>query len=234
MVFSKSLALHISLALASHTATDAFAIISPLTASSSCAHSSLDASRGSDIERVSYTDGFRNIAAVCVLTFGFLFPPHDAIAAQEPISRLPRDDAAFQSSTVLLSATIQTMDFSMPSSYDKLSNPIASGKDELVQTIVVNTGSSPKSAAPTGSSAKEEAAAARAERVAQRLAKEKEQAQLDEQAARERDENIKAMRLEKATKRAVAQAEKEAAGADEVEDAKFKGAKFLDTSMPTY
>jgi hypothetical protein len=231
MIFSKSLAF--LLALAAPTATDAFAIIPP-NALSQRAHSSLDESRASEIDRVPNTKGFRDIVAVSVLTFGLLFPSNDAFAAQDTLSRLPRYDAALHSSTVQLSATIQTMDFSLPSSYDKIADPIASGKNELTQTVVVDTGGSKKRAAPTGSSAKEDAAAARAERVAQRQATELAQTQLDEQAAKERDENIKAVRLEKAAKRAAAQAEKEAAAADEVEDAKFKGAKFLDTSMPTY
>lgn len=230
MMFSKSFAFLLALVA---PATDAFTIISP-NASSQRAHSSLDESRASEKNRVNYASGFRDIVAVSVLTFGLLFPSNDAFAAQDTLSQLPRHDAALHSSTVQLSATIQTMDFSLPSSYDKISDPTASGKDELTQSVVVITGGSKKSAAPTGSSAKEEAAAARAERVAQRQATEFAQAQLDEQSAKERDENIKAVRLEKASKRAAAQAEKEAAAADEVEDAKFKGAKFLDTSMPTY
>jgi len=229
MMLPKSVVFLLALAA---PATDAFTIISP-NASSQRAHSSLDKSRASETDRVPCS-GFRDIAALSVLTVGLLFPSNDAFAAQDTSSRLPRYDAALHSSTVQLSATIQTMDFSLPSSYDKIADPTASGKDELTQSVVVITGASKKSAAPTGSSAKEEAAAARAERVAQRQATELAQAQLDELSMKERDENIKAVRLEKASKRAAAQAEKEAAAADEVEDAKFKGAKFLDTSMPTY
>jgi hypothetical protein len=230
MIFSKSLVFLFALAAPT---TDSFTITSP-DASSQRAHSSLNESRASEINRFPYTNGCRDIMAVSVLTFGLLFPSNYAFAAQDSMSLLPRDDAALHSSSVQLSATIQTMDFSLPSSYDKIADPTASGKDELTQTVMINTGGSKKSAAPTASSAKEEAAAARAERVAQRKAAESAQAQLDEQAAKERDENIKAVRLEKAAKRAAAQAEKAAAAADVVEDAKFKGVKFLDTSMPTY
>jgi hypothetical protein len=231
MVFSKSLLL---LALATST-TDAFAVISRLTASTTRAHSPLDKSSDSDIEHVSFTNGLRDVVAVSVLSFGLLFPSNDALAAQGSIPRLPRDDAALHFNSIQLAATIKTMDFSLPSSYDNLSDPIASGKDELTETIVINTSGSKKTAAPIGgSSAKEQAEAARAERVAQRKATELAQSQLDEQAAKERGENIKAMRLEKAAKRAAAQAEKEAAAANDVEEAKFKGVKFLDTSMPTY
>ncbi|KAL3807203.1 hypothetical protein ACHAXA_008915 [Cyclostephanos tholiformis] len=231
MVFSKSL---VFLALTA-SSTDAFAVISRLTASTSRAQSLFDVSIHSDMEQITFTNRFRDVAALSVLTFGLLFPSNDALAAQAPISLLPRDDAALRSSSIQLSATIQTMDFSLPSSYDSLSDPIASGVDELTETIVINTGGSKKIGTPTGgSSAKEQAEAARAERVAQRKATELAQSQLDKQAAKERDENIKAMRLERAAKRAAAQAEKEAAAADDAKDAKFKGVKFLDTSMPTY
>jgi hypothetical protein len=229
MVISKFL---LFLAYASSCA-DAFAVVSRSTASTTRAHSPLNASSDSDIEQVSFANGFRDVVAVSVLSFSLLFPNY-ALAAQDSVPRLPMDDAALHSSSIRLSATIKTMDFSLPGSYDSLSDPIASGTDELTETIVINsTGSSKKTAAPTGgSSPKEQAEAARAERIAQRKATELAQSQLDEQAAKERDENIKAMRLEKAAKRAAEQAEKEAAASNDVE--KFKGAKFLDTSMPTY
>lgn len=158
------------------------------------------------------------------------------------------------------------MDFSLPSSYDNLSDPVADGKAELVKTEVVITGGGGSKRAAvkqsdtakdeaaraervaqrskaldavlnSSSSSKEEAAAALAERVAQRKAAEAEQSQLDELKRKEIDANIKAMREEKAAKRAAAaQAERDAAALanDEAEDAKYKGVKFMDTSMPTY
>lgn len=49
-------------------------------------------------------------------------------------------------------------------SYGSLSDPLASGKEELTQKAVVNTGASRKKAAPSGASAKEQAKTARAER----------------------------------------------------------------------
>lgn len=125
----------------------------------------------------------------------------------------------------------------MPSSYDNLSAPVASGIDELVKTETINTGPGParkKKVVSEGLSAKEQAAASRAERVAERKTKEDGQAALDEKAMQERDENIKAARLEKIAKREAAKAEQEAAAVAEKEDAKFKGAKFVDTSMPSY
>lgn len=203
-----------------------------------------------------------NIAATIVLTFGLHFPSNNAaFAAQDSIHY-----SQLGSSSVQLSAVIQTMDFSLPSSYDNLSDPVADGKAELVTTEVVITGGGSKRAVKqsntakdktaaaraekvaqrskaldavinSSSSSKEEAAAALAERVAQRKAAEAEQAQLEELKRKEIDANIKAMREEKAAKRAAAaQAERDAAALanDEGEDAKYKGVKFMDTSMPTY
>ena len=72
------------------------------------------------------------------------------------------------------------------------------------------------------------------ERVAERLEREQDQAAKDEQSAKERDENIRRVREEKAAQRAATQAEKQAANDAAIEDAKYKGAKFVDTSMPTY
>lgn len=185
--------------------------------------SSLSAALDQDNERQD-ANVIRNVAAASALAMGLLLSPVNALAAQDALSLLP---------SVEISAAIQTMDFSMPGSYDSISDPLASGKDELTQTTVVNTGGSKKKAAASGSS-KEDAKAAREARVAERKAKEAEQAIRDEQAARERDENIKAARLEKAAARAAAQAEKEAAAAEKAEEAKFKGAKFMDDSMPSY
>ena len=54
-----------------------------------------------------------------------------------------------------LSAEIKTMDFSMPSSYDSIADPVASGAEELTQTTVVGGAGARKKAAPSGVSAKE-------------------------------------------------------------------------------
>lgn len=249
MYYPKSLAL-VGVALAAPTATDAFALISPSTASSR-PHSTLGATKDPNNER----DTFRNIAAVSALTLGMLFPSTNALAAQD----LPLH--ALHSSTVELSATIRTMDFSMPSSYDSISDPLASAgnkeeltKDEEVPTAgpkrvkkVADSGLTPKEAAAakraeavanrktqdSGLSAKESSEAARAAKVANRLANEAEQAARDEKALLERDANIKAAREEKIAKREAAKEEQAAADAEK-EDAKFKDAKFVDTSMPSY
>lgn len=229
MPYSKSLAL-IGLALAAPAATNAFVVTSPST---SRPHSTLSATREPNDERATPADAIRNLAAASALTLGLLLPSTDALAA--PDIQFSSNNNAVLSSTVELSATIRTMDFSLPSgSYDSIADPNASGKESLTKDTIINTTPSKKAKKEdSGASAKEAAAAARADRVAERQAKEAEQAKKDEQSAIERDENIKAMRLEKAAKRAEAQAAKDAAAADK-EEAKFKGATFVDTSMPTY
>lgn len=265
MVFSKFLAL----AIAASTATNAFVVVSPNTATSSRSSLNLGATRnnGADDERAttSSDNSIRNFAAVSAITLGLLFPSSDALAAEATVPIYALNEHAVLSSTVDLSKVITTMDFSLPSSYDNISDPVASGKDELTTTVNIETGSSKRSAAsseskkksassksaggglslnkmislPTsssssGSSMKEEAAAALAERVAQRKRMEAEQAARDEQAARERDANIRAAREEKIARRAAEQAEKEAAALAKEEEAKYEGVKFVDTSMPEY
>ena len=223
----------IGLALAAPAATTAFVVTSPSTTSR--AHSTLSATRNPNDDRATPADAIRNLAAASALTLGLLLPSTDALAVPDTLAHYQSNNNAVLSSSVDLSAAIRTMDFSLPSgSYDSIADPNASGKDELTKDTIINTTPSRKKKEDSGVSAKEAAAAARAERVAERKAKEAEQSIKDEQAAKERDENIKAMRLEKAAKRAEAQAEKEAAAAAEKDEAKFKGAKFVDTSMPTY
>jgi len=209
--------------------------------------SSLCATRDTYSERATTPQLVRNLAAASAITLGLLFPSTDAIAAEGAVSHLPLNDHALHSSTVELSVEIKTMDFSMPSSYDSIADPVASGTDELTNTVVVNTAASKKSskknaaskgktnsAPSSGLSAKEASAAKRAERVAQREADEAAAAARAEEALKERDANIKAARLERVAAREAAKAEKEAAAAAENEEAKFKGVKFVDTSMPSY
>ena len=228
MHYSNSLAF-IGLALAA----PAFAFVSPSSVASR-SHSSLGATRDPNNERAT-PDAIRNLAAVSALALGLFFPSTDALAAQGTASQL--NDHALYSSTVELSKELKTMDFSMPSSYDNIVAPVAAGVEELSTTTVLNTGAPKrvkKAAVEKGSSPKEDAATQRAERVAQRKLKEDEQAARDEVSAGERDANIKAARVAKIAAREAAQAEKDAAASDAKDDAKFKGAKFVDTSMPSY
>jgi len=261
--------------LAAASTTNAFIIVSSSSTSSVTSSSSrarhdshLLAAANDNNMRNHVGESIRNIAATTMLTLGLLLlPSNDAFAAQDR-SIYDSQPPVYYSSSVQLSAVIQTMDFSLPSSYDNLSDPVADGKAELVKTEVVITGGggSKRAAVKQSDTAKDEAAAARAERVAQRSkaldavlnssssskeeaadalaervaqrkAAEAEQAQLDELKRKEIDANIKAVREEKAAKRAAAaQAERDAAALanDEAEDAKYKGVKFMDTSMPTY
>lgn len=238
MSYSKSLAL-IGLALAAPTATDAFVVNSQ---SSARPHTSLDAAKDP-----SPGNAIRSLAAASALTLGLLLPDN-ALAAQQ--TTLNNDHHVLQSSSVQISAEIKTMDFSMPSSYDSIKS-FDSDPDELKQSTIVNTAASKKKtaksssssssakkekkeSAPPGMSAKEASEAARAAKTAARKAKEAEQAEADAKAAAERDANIKAARLAKIAAREEARAEKEAAEAAAAEEAKFKGAKFVDTSMPSY
>mmetsp|Transcript_13617 Transcript_13617/g.29632 ORF Transcript_13617/g.29632 Transcript_13617/m.29632 type:complete len:178 (-) Transcript_13617:199-732(-) len=145
MNYSKSLAL-IGLTLAAPVATNAFALISPSTAFSR-PHSALGATRDPNNERVTSPDAIRNLAAVSALTLGLLFPSA-ALAAQDTVQL-----HALHSSTVELSTTIRTMDFSMPSSYESIVDPVSSKKEELTENTVINgsssKSSSKKSAAPS-------------------------------------------------------------------------------------
>lgn len=142
MYYSKSLAL-IGLALAAPTATNAFAPSTTFARPTS----TLSASKDPSNERVTPPDAIRNLAAVSALTLGLLFPSGDALAAQDTAQL-----HALHSSTVELSATIRTMDFSMPSSYDTIvdvsSTKDSAVKDELTKDTVVQTGGSKKKAAP--------------------------------------------------------------------------------------
>jgi hypothetical protein len=279
--YSRSLAVAIhvfivTFLLSTASKTNAFVVFSSssisggttsLSSSSRVSHLPASANDSNNIERYS-DEGFlmRNIAATTMLTFGLLLFPSNNAALAATQDHSIYYNSQLGSSSVQLSAVIETMDFSLPSSYDKLSDPVADAKAELVKTEVVATGGGSRKAVQkvdtakdeaaaaradkvaqrtnavlnsSSSSSKEEAAAALAERVAQRKAAEAEQVQLEEIKRKEIDANIKAMREEKAAKRAaaLAQAERDAAAAlanDEAEDAKYKGVKFMDTSMPTY
>jgi len=168
-------------------------------------------------------DAIRNIAAVSALTLGLLFPSADALAAQDTAQL-----HALQSSTVEISTTITTMDFSMPSSYDSIADPLDTqgNKAELTQDTVVGNGStkvakkkaapskakeSTKEEAPAGLTKKEKSAAARAAKTAARLEKEAEEKAKTSLSAEEVQANIKEAREAKIAARKAAQAEEAAA-----------------------
>ena len=74
----------------------------------------------------SFPRGMRNLAATSAVALALIMPCSSAIAQDTP-----RIQNAIYSSTVTLSDIIKTMDFSLPSSYDSIADPVASGVDEL-------------------------------------------------------------------------------------------------------
>lgn len=131
-----------------------------------------------------------------------------------------------------------------PSSYDsivdvKSSNPT----DELTDEMVKSKASAEKKAAPkkkeaTQKKEKKEAAPkkvalTKAEREEAAVKAKEEKAKADAERQIEIEANIKAAREAKIAARKAAQEEKEAAEAAKEEEA-YKGAKFVDTSMPQY
>ena len=132
------------------------------TSTSSSRHApSLYATRdlnNNDRATVPPADAIRNIAAASAIAVGLLFPT-TSIAAQEDTAYQPQLLNNVESSSLQLSVEITTMDFSMPSSYDSIADPVASGKDELTETTVIASGgSSKKKAAPKKKAPKEKAA----------------------------------------------------------------------------
>ena len=77
----------------------------------------------------SFPGGMRNLAATSAVALALIMPCSSAIAQDTP--RIQLNDNAIYSSTVTLSDVIKTMDFSLPSSYDSIADPVASGVDEL-------------------------------------------------------------------------------------------------------
>lgn len=114
----------------------------------------------------------------------------------------PQCGEVIYSSSMQLSETIKTMDFSLPSSYDSLSDAKASGVEQLADETSVITGNTMKKTAP----AKKEKAASN--KGSQALTAE-EKAQIADQKRAERE----AIAAEKAALEAEKAAEKEAVAA---------------------
>lgn len=76
----------------------------------------------------------RNLAATSAIAVALTLP--SAAIAQDNIHQHPIMDSGIYSSTVTLSDVIKTMDFSLPSSYDNIADPVASGVDELTISSV--------------------------------------------------------------------------------------------------
>ena len=162
-----------------------------------------------------------------------------------------------QSSTIQLSETIKTMDFSLPSSYDTISDAKSSATDELTVTVNAPTGGGGGKKAPKakssggGGSSKqpamtsEERAALKAAREAQKEAEAAAKAaaraadkEAAEAAAKAKQEAAAAVReAEKVAKQAEAKLKKEAA-AEKAEAKKAatvsSSVEFVDMGLPSY
>lgn len=112
----------------------------------------------SDINRDEspFPSTIRNFFAASTVSLALLMPSSNALA-QDSFHSLPVDVNSFYSSSVTLSEVIRTMDFSLPSSYDSIADPVASGTDELTTSTVKS--SSPKKTAEKSSSPKKSTSA---------------------------------------------------------------------------
>jgi hypothetical protein len=89
----------------------------------------LSAMGGDDNDRdESLSHAIRNLAASSAVTLALIMP---TTAIAQDNNYMQTFDNGIYSSTVTLSEVIKTMDFSLPSSYDTISDPVASGVDEL-------------------------------------------------------------------------------------------------------
>ena len=163
---------------------------------------------------------------------------------------------SIQSSTIHLSESIKTMDFSLPSSYDAISDAKSAATDELTVTMNAPTGGGGKKAPKAkssggGSSSKqpamtsEERAALKAAREAQKEAEAAAKAaaraadkEAAEAAAKAKQEAAAAVReAEKVAKQAEAKLKKEAA-AEKAEARKAatvsSSVEFVDMGLPSY
>ena len=87
----------------------------------------------SDVEKSSFSAAMRNMAVTSAVALALIMPP--SAIAEDTAQVYPSDNAVY-SSTMTLSDVIKTMDFSLPSSYDNIADPVASGVDELTTSTV--------------------------------------------------------------------------------------------------
>lgn len=176
------------------------------------------------------------------------------VMAQE--SSLPQGQDIIYSSSIQVAETIKTMDMSLPSSYDAISDVKKSSVDELSREENLITGTVVKKAPKAATQrmgvgekmTKEEKAAQKAEEAARKKADKEaaaaEKAALDAEKKAERDALQKEKAAEKAAEREAANKEKAAkkkakAKAETLKEEKamekqFESYKFVDTGLPSY
>ena len=146
--------INLSVAASAAAGTVAFVTHSQPSINAARSHSALASMKDGNEEQTSQPNAFRNFVAVSAITLGLLSPSSDALAAQDTTFSPPQNYNALQSSTVTLSEVIRTMDFSLPSSYDSIADPIAAGTEELTDGILPGGKTAPKKKAPPKKSAK--------------------------------------------------------------------------------
>ena len=165
----------------------------------------LSASRKDDS---AVNNGLHAIGVGAVIFAASITNPVPAIASS-PVGLVEQsyDHAIFSSSSQLLSETIKTMDFSLPSSYDSISDA-KGATEELVQEENIITGTKVKKAAKKSSSSSSDGFSLGGNQL---TPEEKAQLAAERQAAREAAQAQKeAEKAEKEAEKAAIQAEKEA------------------------
>jgi hypothetical protein len=185
-------------------------------------------------DEVFVRDSFRAFGvAATIFAFGFMNAPAPAAAANQAQNHV-------FSTSIQVSETIKTMDFSLPSSYGAISDAKASGVEKLSREENILTGIEVKKAPKAKSSSSdsfslggkqlspEEKAALAAERQAEReaIAAEKQALEAEKQVEKEATAAAKrtekeAMEVERAAQKATADAEK----GEKIKEAKEAKAK---------
>jgi hypothetical protein len=166
-----------------------------------------------------------------ICTFGvasvLVFNAASASALPPDISMVNEANTIYTSS-IQLSQTIKTMDFSLPSSYDSISDVSKPASDALVQEENIVTGSKKKvqsssaSTKPSSAMTPEEKATLAAEKEAIAAERAAEKADLDA-------EKLESKRIAREAKEK-AKAEKEVKAKEE----SMKGVEFVDIGLPSY
>jgi hypothetical protein len=164
------------------------------------------------------------------------------------------DSTAVSSSTIQLSETIKTMEFSLPSSYDSISDAKSAATDELTVTVNPPVGGgkrAPKAkSGVSGGGSKQPAmtseeraalqaarqAAKEAEAAAKAAARAADKEAAEQAAAAKREAQTAVREAEKAAKAAEAKLKKEAAAEKEAQKAAAvsSNVEFVDMGLPSY